>query len=166
VNDVEAGSPGFAEWYAQEHARLFASILVFAGDRMLAAEATDEAFSRALERWDRVGRMDSPAGWTYRVAVNIVQRARRRRALELRVLPRLARREEVPAPEGEIWEAVRGLAPRQRLAVALRYISDLAENDIAQVMGVTRGTVASTLADARRLLAAALADPDVAEDLV
>ena len=48
---------------------MFASMTVLSGQRDLAADATDEAFSRALERWDRVGCMESPAGWTYRTRI-------------------------------------------------------------------------------------------------
>ncbi len=55
-----------------------------------------------------------------------------------------------PAPSGEVWDLVRALPDRQRTALVLRYVADLAERDIASVMGVTRGTVASTLSDARR----------------
>jgi DNA-directed RNA polymerase specialized sigma24 family protein len=63
-----------------------------------------------------------------------------------------------------VWDVVRALPDRQRMAVVLRYVADLAEDDIAVAMGVTRGTVASTLAAARRSLAALLAEPDVAEE--
>ena len=48
---------------------------------------------------------------------------------------------------------MRSLPDRQRMAVVLRYLADLTEPDIATIMGVSRGTVASTLADARRSLA-------------
>jgi RNA polymerase sigma-70 factor (ECF subfamily) len=59
-----------------------------------------------------------------------------------------------------VWDAVRGLPDRQRLAVVLRYIADLTEADIALVMGVTRGTVASSLATARARLNGLLLDFD------
>jgi RNA polymerase sigma-70 factor (ECF subfamily) len=153
----------FGDWYQREQPRLFASLLVLAASPDVAADATDEAFTRALMHWKRVSEMDSPEGWTYRVAVNVWKRVARRRALETRLLPRLVSRQVVAAPAGEVWDLVRSLTVRQRTAVALRYIADLSEADIASVMGVTRGTVASTLADARRLLAAALVDPCIPE---
>jgi DNA-directed RNA polymerase specialized sigma24 family protein len=71
----------------------------------------------------------------------------------------------VPAPAGEAWDLVRDLAPRQRTAVVLRYVADLTEADIAVVMGVSRGTVSSTLIDARRVIARRLeAMPEGVED--
>ena len=159
-----AGAPDFETWYLGEHARLFASLLVLSGDRDLAEDATDEALSRALQHWDRVREMESPGGWVYRVAVNRVRRVARRRALERRLVRRLVPRTDVPAPGGEVWDLVRTLPDRQRTAVVLRYLADLTESDIATVMGVTRGTVASTLADARRALAAVLTEPEAAEE--
>ena len=157
-------SAQFGRWYVGEHTRLFASLLVLSGDRELAAEATDEALSRALQHWDRVCRMGSPEGWTYQVAVNVVRRVARRRSLERRLLRRLSPLPDAAAPAGEVWDVVRALPERQRLAVVLRYVADLAEQDIATAMGISRGTVASTLAAARRSLASLLAEPDVAEE--
>ncbi|HEX5096292.1 MAG TPA: sigma factor-like helix-turn-helix DNA-binding protein, partial [Acidimicrobiia bacterium] len=70
----------------------------------------------------------------------------------------------VPATDPELWAAVRTLPPRQCQAIALRFVADLPEAEIASVMGVARGTVASTLADARARLAQLLAEPALMED--
>ena len=64
----------------------------------------------------------------------------------------------VPAPAGEAWALVAALPERQRTAVVLRHVADLTEPEIARVMGITRGTVSSTLSDAHRALRAQLAD--------
>jgi DNA-directed RNA polymerase specialized sigma24 family protein len=155
--------PNFEIWYMREHARLVASLTLVCGDGSLAADAADEAFARALSRWARVSAMDSPTGWTYRVGINLVRRQARRRERE-RSLPSLvAVRPDLPAPAGETWSAVAQLPHRQRLAVVLRYVGDLTEADVATVMGVSRGTVASTLADARKALALAMSEPDTKE---
>jgi len=154
----------FAQWYPGRRRRLVASLLVMCGDQELASEAADEAFARTLQAWDRVSAMQSPDGWTYRVAVNIARRVERRRAIERRLWPRLVSASDVvPAPAGEVWDLVRSLPTRQRTAVVLRYVGDLREDDIASVMGVTRGTVAATLANARRALATVLDDIEVEE---
>ena len=94
----------FEHWYLGEHGRLFAALLVLSGDHDLAEEAADEALSRALQHWDRVSAMDSPGGWTYAVAVNVVRRVARRRALERRLLRRLVPAQIAPAPAGEVWD--------------------------------------------------------------
>ncbi len=63
-----------------------------------------------------------------------------------------------------MWAAVAALPEKQQRAVVLRYVADLPEAAIAAALGVSRGTVASNLSDARRALAAALGDPDAAAD--
>ena len=156
---------GFEAFYEATHARLVTSMLLVTGDPDVARDATDEAFVRALGAWRRVSGMESPAGWTYRVAINVVRRRARRAALERRLLARSDRpAASVPAPAGEAWAAVADLPPRQRTAVVLRFVADLTEAQIAQAMGISRSTVSSTLADATRSLGHALADPPAGQD--
>jgi RNA polymerase sigma factor (sigma-70 family) len=154
----------FEPWYRDNYAHLVTTMLAVSGNHEIAAEATDEAFSRAWRHWDEVRGMASPEGWTYRVALNVLRSQARRRRVEQRLLPRLAQRSVVSAPAGEVWELVRELPPRQRTAVVLRYVADFDERHIAEVMGVTRGTVASTLAAARRALGVALEADVVVEE--
>ena len=52
-----------------------------------------------------------------------------------------------------VLAAVRTLPQRQREAVVLRYYADLAEQDVAKVLGCSVGTVKSQLARARVTLA-------------
>jgi DNA-directed RNA polymerase specialized sigma24 family protein len=150
---------GFEAFYRATHGGLVTSMLLVAGDADLAREATDEAFARAVGAWSRVSAMDSPAGWTYKVALNVVRRRARRAGLERRLLSRPRPAPTMPAPAGEAWSIVAGLAPRQRAAVVLRFVADLTEPQIAQAMGVSRSTVSSTLRDALAALRQALADP-------
>ena len=155
----------FELWYRQTYPRLFAAMLGVCGDRDVAAEIADEAFARAWTHWRRVREMEAPMGWTYRVALNLLRTRQRRRRVEQRLLPRLVSRAEVEAPASEVWELVRALPLRQRIAIVLRYLGDLDERHIAEAMNVTRGSVASTLAAARRALGAALREDDIVEDL-
>lgn len=133
---------------------------VAARDLELARDVTAEAFARALERWDRVGSMSSPGGWTYRVALNVLRRRLRRGVLEERVLRRAPGREPPPLTDQAVgvWEAVASLPPRTRTAVALRYLGGLSEAEVADAMGVAPGTVAASLHAGRQRLAVLLAD--------
>lgn len=149
---------GFDGWYEVEYPRVFASMLLIAGDVGEAQDVTNEAFTRAFAGWDRIGRMDAPGGWAHRVALNVLRRRARRRQLEDRLLLRRTPRADAPAPAGEAWSLVQSLPERQRIAVVLRYGEDLPEAAVAQIMGVRRGTVASTLAAARKALAKDLAE--------
>jgi RNA polymerase sigma-70 factor (ECF subfamily) len=156
-------TPGFDAWYRREHPRLATSLLVVSGDLDAATDAADEAFARALDRWSSVSHMASPTGWTYRVALNVLRRRMRRAQLERRVIRNVTGIPPLELPDPELWDAVARLPRRQRTAVVLRYVADLPEADIAKAMGVARGTVAATLAAARRRLQAELEPAQVVE---
>ena len=66
--------------------------------------------------------------------------------------------------ESDLWDAVRALPVRQRTAVALRYVCDLPQDEIASIMHVAVGTVSATLTAARRRLAAELEPVEVRVD--
>jgi RNA polymerase sigma-70 factor, ECF subfamily len=157
------GPLDFASWYQHEHPKVVAALTVTSGDAEVAVEATDEAFVRAYERWSRVRRMASPGGWLYRVALNVLRRRTRRRARERALWRRLSA--PAPSPDGaaapaaldaHVWDAVRDLPPRQRTAVALRYVLDLPETEVARLMGISRGAASASLSTARRHLEATL----------
>lgn len=159
------GDRAFAAWYRDEFPRVARALALATGDPLLGEEAAAEAFARALASWRRVGAMASPGGWVYTVALNEVRRTWRRGQLERRAAARL-RLSDVPAPtapDDALWRAVAALPPRARTAVALRYVADLSEAEIADAMGVTRGTVAATLSHARKQLAHTLR-PALVED--
>jgi RNA polymerase sigma factor (sigma-70 family) len=113
--------------------------------------------------------MESPTGWTYRVALNLLRRRARRAALEQRALRRMPPPAEGLPPERaiELWDAVSALPPRARAAVALRYAAGLTEAEVAEAMRVKVGTVSATLTNARRALAVSLSEPaDLPEEEV
>lgn len=153
-----AASASFEDWYIAEHPKVLAAMTWVSADIDAARDATDEAFSRAFLHWRRVGSMASPGGWTYRVALNVLRRRMRRAALERDRMQPPA--EVAPAVDTELWGVVAGLPQRQRVAVVLRYLLDLPEREVAQVMGIATGTVAATLAAARSKLAKWLQDEE------
>lgn len=146
---------GFETWFQSEWGRFVASLSVVDGDMDAARDAAAEAFARALVSWDRVQGMERRTGWLYRTGFNIQRRRLRRRAFERRWTPRQF---EVGAPDTcvDLHRAVSDLPRRQRVAIVLTYFADLPQEEVAEAMGVRRGTVASTLADARSSLAITL----------
>jgi RNA polymerase sigma-70 factor, ECF subfamily len=155
---LDATVAAFEPWYLHERPKVVAALTWVAGDPHLAADATDEAFARAYADWRKVSQMASPGGWVYRVALNVVRRRTRRAALEYRLAQPPAEVAEVV--DQEIWTVVHQLPERQREAVVLRYLLDLPEQEVAKAMGVSRGTVASALAAARRRLATWLSEEE------
>lgn len=134
--------PDFDEWYVAARPRVLATLTLVAGDHDVATDATDEAFVRAVARWATVCEMSSPMGWTVRVGI------------------------DAAAPAGEVWDIVARLPERQREVVVMRYVADLPELEIAQVLGVSRSAVSSALTDARRSLHHLLIEPAEEADRV
>jgi len=148
----------FDAWYGREHDRMIVTLVLSTGEMELAVEGVDEACSRALERWKRISAMESPTGWVYRVAINHARRVARRRDMEQRVFRKHVTTPHLPDLAGELWELVASLSERQRQVVMLRHVADMKENEIAAVLGISRGTVSSTLRDAHRRLGRLLND--------
>jgi RNA polymerase sigma-70 factor (ECF subfamily) len=159
---VDIAHAEFEAWYLREHPKVVAALTWIAGDPHVAADATDEAFARAYANWRRVDRMASPGGWVYRVALNVVRRRMRRMAFEQRTVEPPA--EVAQVVDYEIWTVVRQLPERQRIAVVLRYLLDLPEQEVAVAMRISRGTVASALAAARQRLATWLTEEHEVSD--
>ena len=67
----------FDEFYAVSRSGLVRGLTL--GDSDLAAEAADEALTKAYLRWNHVSQLDNPAGWTYRVGLNWARSIVRRR---------------------------------------------------------------------------------------
>ena len=158
---------GFDSWYRQAYPRVVRAVVVACGQNELARDAASVAFTKAFERWNRVGRMESPTGWTVRVALNDVRRRerRRRRHDELTLLtPRFE--PETPSPEQAlvVWAAVMQLPTRMREAVALRYVGELSERECADAMGISVGAVSAQLANARSRLRDVLGNEQEEDD--
>lgn len=151
----------FEEWYERCRPRVLAAMVVAVGDVDRAADATDEAMTRALQRWESVATMQSPLGWTMRVALNVAKRRGRREQIERRLLGRSVPPHDVPAAAGEAWMTVAELPARQREVLVLHYMLDMKQDEIAETLGVSRSAVSSALTDARRRLASEFSEPTV-----
>ena len=126
--------------------------------RLLVDEDADdlvaEALARALPKW-RSGQVDDLGGYLRRVLVRLASRRWQRRLLARRrdhaaatwtVEPHDAA--EAIAERDRTQRAVRALPARRRAIVALRFDEDLAEARIAEVLGISVGTVKSQLSKA------------------
>ena len=154
----DSATTDFESWYRKESAQLVTVLTLALAEPDLAKDSADEAFARAYERWPRVSGMDSPTGWTYKVALNYGRRRLRRRRFEQALLLRQTR--DRPTEENaaggrdtDLWRIVSGLPARQRTAIVLRYVGDFSELEVAQLMGISAGAASSSLSVARRRLA-------------
>jgi RNA polymerase sigma-70 factor (sigma-E family) len=137
----------FAEFAAVQTRPLLGFAHALTADPHDAWDLTQETLARMGERWGR-SRFDEPAAYARTVMVRLnIDRIRRLRR-ELPLLGGL--REEAPIEvvgETNAWlvEALVTLSPRQRTALALRYVEDLDVRAIAERMGCSEGTVKSQL---------------------
>jgi RNA polymerase sigma-70 factor, ECF subfamily len=125
-----------------------------------ARDAVQEGFAIALAKRSQF-RGGSLEAWIWRICLSCALDGRRAaRRLAPSAVPDTP---DVQLPEPtldpELAAAVRALAARQRLMVFLRYYADLTYAQIAEACGVSEGTVAAALAQARAVLLEAL-DPE------
>ena len=105
-----------------------------------AEDCYQETWLAALKAYPRLRDASNLRAWiltvAHRKAIDHI-RARNRRATPLADLPEapVPPIERVDAPE--IWTHVRALPPKQRTAIALRTVADLAYADVARVMGTS-----------------------------
>lgn len=88
--------------------------------------------------------------------------ARGARACLLRADPKGRAPDVAPPPQWhlDIWDGLRSLPRRELEAIVLRYVADLPVLEVATIMKIAPGTVASTLHDARAHLAVTLASEE------
>ncbi len=137
----------FADFAAVQTRSLLGFAHALTADPHDAWDLTQETLARMGERWGRT-RLDQPAAYarTVMVRLNIDRIRRLRRELPLLGAPSEAVSVEVVG-ELDAWlvEALATLSPRQRTALALRYVEDLDVRGIAERMGCSEGTVKSQL---------------------
>jgi RNA polymerase sigma-70 factor, ECF subfamily len=137
----------FERFYTNEAKAVFTAAYLMCRDRRLAEDATQEAFARAFERWDRLEPQPWAAGWVMTTALNVARRSlRRRRGLQM------AREARNPEEAVDLWTAVRDLPRRQQEAVVLHYRMGVPVQEIAEILGCKEGTVRTHLARAREAL--------------
>ncbi|GAA4363232.1 sigma-70 family RNA polymerase sigma factor [Nocardioides caricicola] len=142
TNDLD-----FADFVAVQTRPLLGLAHALTANQHDAWDLTQETLARLGERWGRT-RFDEPAAYarTVMVRLNIDRLRRLRRELPLLGGPS----EEAPVDvvgDTDAWlvEALATLSPRQRTALALRYVEDLDVRGIAARMGCSEGTVKSQL---------------------
>ena len=144
--------------------QVYSIALRFSGDPAAAMDIAQEAFIKVLSHIKDFRLEASFDTWLYRLVVNTCLDHRRRRRNLLPVLEDLVdlvrpSRETVlgdllrEEAQDQVRDTVSRLAPEHRIVVVLRYTEDLSYEEIAEVLGCSRGTVASRLNRAHKILA-------------
>lgn len=98
-------------------------------------EATAESLSYAWEHWDRLGDMENPAGYLYRVG--------RSRGRPRRLVPVFdpVPSDRLPEVEPGLPGALRGLSEKQRVAVVMVHAYGWSRDETAALLGVSVSTL-------------------------
>jgi len=146
--------------YLEHYDSLRRLAYVMLGESALAEEIVMEAFAKAMTKWSLFSKVEHPPAYMRQIVVNLCRSKVRRKILERRVSEKFQReaRDEIVhgadthGDELGVWAAVRRLPERQRACVVLRYLDDLSEPEVAEVLDIPVGTVKSQLSRARRKL--------------
>jgi RNA polymerase sigma-70 factor (sigma-E family) len=124
-------------------------------DQGLGEDVYQETLHRLAARWSKV---DNPQAFCRRVMHNLVidqDRLRRRQVVQVRLAeghddydPRAGDSTTAAELRPVLLGALRTLTPHQREIVVLRYFDDRSLNEVAELLGISVGTVKSTLSRA------------------
>ena len=124
--------------------------VIMLGDQAAAEDVVQDAFLGLYRRWDSLAEGSHPLAYVRASVLNGCRSALRRQsrhgllaALSQPPAESAEARALVSEEHREVVTAIRRLPARQREALLLRYYLDMSENDVAQAMGVSRGTVKS-----------------------
>lgn len=152
------------ELYERYGERIYRLTLRLAGNSHDAFDLTQETFVRAFQRISAFDGRSDVGTWLYRIATNEALQLFRRRGTEQRHLRVLAEQraragDTCTASDGpEVDGALARLSEPHRVILILKYQEGLRYEEIAEVLEIAPGTVASRMNRARAELRAILTD--------
>lgn len=157
----------FVEAMYHEHgAGLVRMVRLFVDDRNAAEDLVQEAFIRLARSAHRIDDHRKAGAYLRSIVLNLARDHNRRGLVSLR--HRLPLDDRVASVEDQVVlseehervvEALRGLPPRQRDCMILRYYDEFGIDEIAETLGISRNSVKTHLTRAMKGLEHALA-PD------
>ncbi|HEY8457231.1 MAG TPA: RNA polymerase sigma factor [Actinopolymorphaceae bacterium] len=118
-----------------------------------ADDVWSETFLAALRAYPTLRPGSDVRAWLITIAQRKAidrYRAALRTPVPVAVLPEVTESGQAGAADGhddELWEAVRRLPPKQRSAVAYRYLADLPYREIGELMGISEAAARRNAAD-------------------
>lgn len=160
--------PDLESLFRAHYGRLVRALTVVSGSEEAAADAVQEAFVKAHQKWRTIGQYDDPVGWIRRVAINRLRDGHRSNARKERALVKLAAGtdETYEQPETELTglasdterlsAALADLPKQQRLSLALYYLEGLSVAETASTLELSEGAVKYHLHQGRERLRSVL----------
>jgi RNA polymerase sigma-70 factor (sigma-E family) len=159
--------PGLEDLYLTHRLRMVRLALLLVDDLPTAEDVVQDAFAGVARSWDRLLTASAAEAFLRTCVVNASRSVLRRRRTARSYVPPLS----TPAPGAdeaatlaadhrEVIEALGTLPTRQREVLVLRHWSALSEAEIAETLGISRGTVKSSSSRGLKALRATLAMSD------
>ena len=157
AGDTEA----FGELVTKYRTKIFNLIYGVVGNETDAWDLAQEGFLKAWRSIHRFQGRSSFYTWLYRITINVTVDSLRRRCHHVEVelddaIPSLLPGPGVNYERAEIREqvyaALAKLTPEQRAVIVLKEIEDLQYHEIAEILGISVGTVMSRLFYGRKKL--------------
>lgn len=151
--------------YEREFDNVYRTIRAIVLDSVEAEDLTQDCFSRAYRARARYQPTAPPSAWVHRIAVNTaISHLRRKKLAKFLPIKMEHGREDrgIARAEarGAVEEALAELSPKLRAAVVLQYFHDCSRDEIAEILGIPSGTVASRIAKAMAQMRAKMASDD------
>jgi RNA polymerase sigma-70 factor (sigma-E family) len=139
----------FEEYMAARQPSLLRTAYLLTGDRHTAEDLVQTSLAKLYLAWDKVQKRELVDGYVRRIMVNehnsLWRRAWKRREVPTDSMPDtvgVADRTD-DGTSAALWEFVQTLPRKQRAVVVLRFYEDLSEAEVADVLGISVGTVKS-----------------------
>ena len=159
----------FQDFFELNHADLARLAYLITGDANVADDIASDALVEIWRHWDRVETADNPLAYARGVLANLarnwIRRQRRERLgmLGLRLSPAEQHQAaDIPAVM-DVRAALRQLPLRRRECVVLRYAFDVPEREVAEILGISVGTVKSQASRGAAQLASFLKAQDLTD---
>lgn len=130
--------------YTSRFARYVRVAAGIVGDRERAVDVVQDAFVLAVRKRAAFRGEGPLEAWIWRLVVSAALDERQRRA-QAEPLPDERANGHAGADDAPVRAAIAALPERQRLTLFLRYYADLDYEAIAEVLGVSPGTVGASL---------------------
>ncbi len=159
IREIEAPEVplSFDEFFLDQHESLYRAMYFVTGNRQDAEELMQDAFLGLWERWDRVGEIEDPVGYLFRVALNGFRMRARRAKVAARHLASVNPTAD-PFDDLDLKEDLRRmlllLTPRQRAALVLTDVYGYSSDQAGHMMGIRPTTVRVLASQGRTALKA------------
>ena len=145
---ASAGAERFEAVVAPHYAPLIRRLVLVLGNEQDAQDVAQDAYLAAFRSWDRFDGADAWA-WLYTIALRLAFNQLRGHKRLLAAIGRIQPQEWVAPSDPDLWAALKCLNPRIRAALLLTRVDGFTQLEVARILSVPEGTVASWLSRAR-----------------